>query len=917
MNRAVLSVVFILLLTGTSVLSSSLQPALSTVQENVRGRAVINLQEKTGTDPSPLIDGVSSICAVGVPGPLWAWNDNPVPVVSGDEDTTPVPSIVVMSSCVGSGRVVAVGHEGFFTSEALGLYDNRRLGNNILDWLDKSGKPKVLVTTGHREFFSGSNFDAFKTELESHGYNISRFSGRLAASNLYDVGAVLIGNAGNPILQSEIDALKDFVSSGGGLFLIGLGWSWEPYNPGKTLDDYPMNKIGEVFRIRWINGYISDQTNNLNGQPIFHTFYPNIEIQTIYQALSYINITTDAHPSDLPFFLQNNGSAREKYVKAHLLLATASTELSQGSSQLQDIYTYYRNLTSSYPQYFQRNIVYDTISQSTMAWIRERVYRTFINTLIYGTGLTADKKAEVAAATGLTGKYLDIWNRFSVLLLDNTRLKERQKEFIYNLLDLIPEDLYNLHSISVIDNLGKLPSPTPGITLWGKDDGVNIFNMDIGEIIGANEFPSDVSPRYSDSFCVVTVHEVNHVVDAYRVSRDSALQDRKMDLIRRADNTSLNYLRSSIMPTSDFFTNAPQEFFASISNEGFIDSFLTLQLGLRRFLNGYTEPINQFLFFADVYSQGLNQTIFYSMDTQGNISRRQVPLTRDSHNHINSLDYDKNTYKFDLDPEGNVLSINVSASHCIVKFEFSPDKPRPAEPVVFDASESYSLWGNITSYEWNFDDNNITTVTKPAISHVYGQPGSYNVTLTVIDNNGLWGSISSIINVRTTIHDVAVTGILPYKNVASNNTVTSINITAANQGDAIETFNVTLYANTTAIGTRTLSLTNGSSTTLTFTWNTTGFACGNYTISASATSVPSETDNTDNTLTGSSVYVGIEGDLNADGRVDMKDVSYVARRFMCISSDPLWDSVADVNGDGKIDMKDISTVARHFGERYP
>jgi hypothetical protein len=65
------------------------------------------------------------------------------------------------------------------------------------------------------------------------------------------------------------------------------------------------------------------------------------------------------------------------------------------------------------------------------------------------------------------------------------------------------------------------------------------------------------------------------------------------------------------------------------------------------------------------------------------------------------------------------------------------------------------------------------------------------------------------------------------------------------------------------------------------------------------------------------VHVFGEGDINSDGTVDMRDVSYVARRFMCLPSDPLWDSITDINSDGKIDMKDISTVARHFGEHYP
>lgn len=59
------------------------------------------------------------------------------------------------------------------------------------------------------------------------------------------------------------------------------------------------------------------------------------------------------------------------------------------------------------------------------------------------------------------------------------------------------------------------------------------------------------------------------------------------------------------------------------------------------------------------------------------------------------------------------------------------------------------------------------------------------------------------------------------------------------------------------------------------------------------------------------------GDVNGDGKVDMRDVGYVARRFMCVPGDLLWDSTADLNGDGKINMVDIGTVARHFGEHYP
>lgn len=60
-----------------------------------------------------------------------------------------------------------------------------------------------------------------------------------------------------------------------------------------------------------------------------------------------------------------------------------------------------------------------------------------------------------------------------------------------------------------------------------------------------------------------------------------------------------------------------------------------------------------------------------------------------------------------------------------------------------------------------------------------------------------------------------------------------------------------------------------------------------------------------------------QADINNDGRVDMKDIGYVARRFGIIAADPLWDPAADINHDGKIDMKDIGYVARWFGQVDP
>jgi PKD repeat protein len=617
-------------------------------------------------DPSPLINGIDSICALGVPGPMLALNTAPVPVVAGDNDTTPVPSVVVMASGLGNGRVVAFSG-GFFTNEAINLYDNKRFGNNVIDWLDKLGKKKVLITRGHREWDGGSNFDNFKAELESRGYTVTRFSGTITPSVLSDVGVVIIGTAWGTVGQSEIDPLTDFVNNGGGLFLTGLGWSWEPYNPGFTLDDYPMNKIAEPYGIRWINGYIRDPTNNYEGHPIFHTFYPNIDVQTTYQAFSYIESMTKAHPNDLSSFLQLNETVRRKYTTAHLLLATETRELNQLSHKRQEIYDFYKRLITAYPQYFGKGVVYDKTTESTMAWIRERTYRSFIDAL----PLTEVRKSEVASTIGLSGLYQDIWNDFSVLLLDNSCLNEKQKDFIYSYLSLLPKGIHNLRVISVAKYLGHT---TPEVSLRGLEGGVNIFGVDIGGY-SENSFPDDVPPGIVDGFCIVVAHEVNHVVDAYYIQNNNVLKNRRDKLIADAGRSPLNYLRS--MCKDSFFVDAPQEFFASISNQWFTDSKKTIALGLVRFDKGYRHPINQALFFADVYSLGRNFTYFYTIDTAGNIARQMIPLSRDVNGRINSLTIDDQVYTFALDANGNITAYSI--------------QPITSQRILFDESH-HQFW---------------------------------------------------------------------------------------------------------------------------------------------------------------------------------------------------------------------------------
>ena len=136
--------------------------------------------------------------------------------------------------------------------------------------------------------------------------------------------------------------------------------------------------------------------------------------------------------------------------------------------------------------------------------------------------------------------------------------------------------------------------------------------------------------------------------------------------------------------------------------------------------------------------------------------------------------------------------------------------------------------------------------------------------------------------------DVAVIDVIPSKTVIGQGYSTSISVTATNQGGLTETFSVTVYANTTEIETREITLSSGHSTTITFIWNTSGFAKGYHTISAYAWPVPGETDTADNNCPGGWILVAMVGDLggrvppaffNCDGKVDGKDLALFLKCF--------------------------------------
>jgi hypothetical protein len=114
------------------------------------------------------------------------------------------------------------------------------------------------------------------------------------------------------------------------------------------------------------------------------------------------------------------------------------------------------------------------------------------------------------------------------------------------------------------------------------------------------------------------------------------------------------------------------------------------------------------------------------------------------------------------------------------------------------------------------------------------------------------------ITVAQADHDIAVVSVTPSLTSVRVGELVNITVVVENKGTNNETFDVTVYYDSSTIKTETVTnLVAGTNTSLTFTWNTTDvreeiYAKDKkekaYTINATASTIPDETDTEDNTL---------------------------------------------------------------------
>ncbi|MDE0002429.1 MAG: M60 family metallopeptidase [Rhodospirillaceae bacterium] len=191
----------------------------------------------------PLLDGVTQIGAPGLPGPLCVYGPAFPVIVGATRGGARAP--VVAASRWRAGRVVALGHGGYFQRATLETADTGRLLTNALGWAageEAQASPRigvvVAVGAAHEllDWLMEAGQDAVETQLTPQSLGA------------VDVVALEVWNQS----ESELNALSAFVRAGGGLVTASTAWGWADLHPDLDLvNDYAGNRLLAPIGLQW------------------------------------------------------------------------------------------------------------------------------------------------------------------------------------------------------------------------------------------------------------------------------------------------------------------------------------------------------------------------------------------------------------------------------------------------------------------------------------------------------------------------------------------------------------------------------------------------------------------------------------------------------------------------------------------
>ncbi len=190
-------------------------------------------------DRGRLVAGVRSITAPGLPGAVAVFSPSAGVVVAGKTESG-AQVAVIATGHLGRGRVVAFGHDGYLTREALTLENTGTLMANALRWAaGNKPRPRVGLVGGLQ----------LRDLLEDKGFEVGQAD---PSGSLQDFDVLLLFSANvNP---AAIRRIRERVRAGGGVVGGACGWGWRQLNHDRPMTEFPGNFLFAGTGLAWTDG---------------------------------------------------------------------------------------------------------------------------------------------------------------------------------------------------------------------------------------------------------------------------------------------------------------------------------------------------------------------------------------------------------------------------------------------------------------------------------------------------------------------------------------------------------------------------------------------------------------------------------------------------------------------------------------
>jgi hypothetical protein len=204
-------------------------------------------------DWAAIFRGVPKSAAPGLPGTLTVFGTDAFPLATAPLNGG-LEGVVIAGARFGRGRIVALGHDGYFGTDGLKDPGNTAFLKNAIAWCAGPGKQPTVGVTGLK---------ALESFLAREGYRVVPISDNPA--DLQGCHVVMVTHS--QLSENRVSRLREYIRQGGGVLVASTGWGWAQIT-GKPIAEHPGTRLTEQAGIAWTDLAIAASGRNLeHGTP--------------------------------------------------------------------------------------------------------------------------------------------------------------------------------------------------------------------------------------------------------------------------------------------------------------------------------------------------------------------------------------------------------------------------------------------------------------------------------------------------------------------------------------------------------------------------------------------------------------------------------------------------------------------------